>query len=81
MPAMQGKGRDPGYLGTSRIILECGLCLALQPDDVKSDTYAGKVPGGVLTPASAFGLVLDERLNAAGFETGVETMSGGKKRS
>ena len=55
--------------------------MALQPDAISSDPYAGKVPGGVLTPASAFGLVLRERLQASGFESGVETLSSGKKSS
>ncbi|HNL52390.1 MAG TPA: saccharopine dehydrogenase, partial [Actinomycetota bacterium] len=49
-----GKG-DPGYAATSRMLSESGLCLA---------TTEG--PGGVLTPASAMGDDLVERLRAAG---------------
>ncbi len=49
-----GKG-DPGYAATSRMLSEAGLCLA---------TTEG--PGGVLTPASAMGDALVERLRDAG---------------
>ena len=72
---MQCQGQDPGYKATARLLLECGLCMALQPQDIKADPYAGTVPGGVLTPAPAFGLVLDPRLKGAGFETRVETLT------
>lgn len=51
---MIGKG-DPGYAATSRMLSEAGLCLA---------TTEG--PGGVLTPASAMGDALVDRLRAAG---------------
>ena len=51
--------RDPGYLETSRIALEAGLCLALQGEEL---TEKGHLQGGVLTPASAMGSVLRERL-------------------
>ena len=46
---------DPGYAATSRMLGESGLCLA---------TTEG--PGGVLTPASAMGDALVERLREAG---------------
>lgn len=49
-----GKG-DPGYAATSRMLAESGLCLA---------TTEGQ--GGVLTPATAMGDALVERLRAAG---------------
>lgn len=49
-----GKG-DPGYAATSRMLSEAGLCLA---------TTEG--PAGVLTPASAMGDALVERLRDAG---------------
>ncbi|MEI2643254.1 MAG: saccharopine dehydrogenase NADP-binding domain-containing protein [Candidatus Nanopelagicales bacterium] len=49
-----GKG-DPGYAATSRMLGESGLCLA---------TTDGE--GGVLTPATAMGDALVERLRAAG---------------
>lgn len=63
---MQDPCRDPGYLGTTRMLLECALCSALQEADLAADPYASQNPGGVLTPSSAFGLVLHGRLNAAG---------------
>lgn len=45
------------------MLLEAGLCLAL--DRPKCDA-AGCVKGGVLTPAAAMGMVLVDRLRAAG---------------
>src|SRR5205823_461355 len=53
-----GQG-DPGYKGTAVLIGEAGLCLALDGD---------KLPdrAGVLTPATAMGMPLVERLRAAG---------------
>lgn len=55
--------RDGGYWGTSRMLLESGLCLALDGERLQQAGYPG---GGVLTPASAMGLVLAERLRGAG---------------
>src|SRR3954470_3428067 len=54
-----GQG-DPGYKATSGLIGESGLCLALD---------GGKLPdrAGVLTPATAMGMPLVERLRAAGY--------------
>lgn len=46
---------DPGYQSTSRMLAESGLGLA-----------AGDGPGGVLTPSTALGDVLVERLRAVG---------------
>lgn len=57
------KGRlDPGYGATAAMLAEAAVCLALD---------AAKLPagGGVLTPASAMGPVLRERLNARGVVT------------
>jgi short subunit dehydrogenase-like uncharacterized protein len=54
--------RDGGYWGTARMLLEAGLCLAL---DQAKCAAAGYQQGGVLTPASAMGMVLVERLRAA----------------
>jgi hypothetical protein len=59
------EARDPGYWGTSRMVLEAGLCLAL---DAKDCDAAGCKSSGVLTPASAMGLVLMDRLRAAGLK-------------
>ena len=58
-----GDKRDAGYWGTSRMLLEAGLCLALQQEQLQQAGYA---KGGVLTPATAMGMVLVERLRAAG---------------
>jgi short subunit dehydrogenase-like uncharacterized protein len=52
--AMQG---DPGYAATAVMLGESGLCLAL-------DELPGE--GGVLTPATAMGTLLVDRLRAAG---------------
>ena len=57
MIAVQGRG-DPGYLATSKIFGELGLCLALDHEETPQG-------GGVLTPALALGSVLRERLAAA----------------
>ncbi|MDP9326309.1 MAG: saccharopine dehydrogenase NADP-binding domain-containing protein [Candidatus Dormibacteraeota bacterium] len=50
---------DPGYAATSVMLGESALCLALDQD---------KLPkrGGVLTPATAMGMILVDRLRAAG---------------
>jgi short subunit dehydrogenase-like uncharacterized protein len=57
--------RDPGYWGTARMLLEAGLCLAL---DGAACEAAGCQKGGVLTPASAMGVVLIDRLRRAGLK-------------
>jgi short subunit dehydrogenase-like uncharacterized protein len=49
---------DPGYGATSRMLAESALCLARNEAD--------GLGGGILTPASALGLPLVERLNQAG---------------
>jgi short subunit dehydrogenase-like uncharacterized protein len=51
---------DPGYKATSVMLGEAGLCLALD---------GSRLPdrAGVLTPATAMGMPLVERLRAAGF--------------
>jgi short subunit dehydrogenase-like uncharacterized protein len=49
--------RDPGYGSTAVMLSEAALCLAR--DDLSTE-------GGVLTPASAMGLPLVDRLRAAG---------------
>lgn len=65
LQAVVAGSRDPGYLETSRIALEAGLCLALQGEEL---TEKGHLQGGVLTPASAMGSVLRERLQAANIQ-------------
>ncbi len=62
--------QDPGYGETAKMLGETALCLAL--DDIPS---AGVMKGGVLTPASALGTTLIDRLRRAGM-TFVITSSG-----
>jgi len=63
-----GGKNDPGYYDTARMLLECALALSLQGADLQA---AGYLKGGVLTPASAVGMVGVQRLRDAGlqFET------------
>jgi short subunit dehydrogenase-like uncharacterized protein len=63
---MAQKG-DPGYKATSVLLGECGLALALDRDKL-SDLH------GVLTPATALGDALLERLPAAGVTLTVERL-------
>ena len=58
--AVVGADRDPGYGGTARMLGESAMCLV--EDDTESP-----LSGGVLTPASAIGNPLAERLRAVGF--------------
>ena len=53
---VRGKG-DPGYRATSKMLAEVGLTLLLEHD--------AAARGGVLTPATALGPVLEQRLAAA----------------
>ena len=68
----QDDNRDAGYWGTSRMLLEAGLCLMEEAEglDVSSSGRPRRLPGtcvgGVLTPAAACGEALIERLRAAG---------------
>mmetsp|Transcript_14431 Transcript_14431/g.21686 ORF Transcript_14431/g.21686 Transcript_14431/m.21686 type:complete len:500 (+) Transcript_14431:98-1597(+) len=50
---------DPGYRDTGRMLVESGLALALNEDDIAC-------PGGVFTPAASIGSVLLKRLQATG---------------
>lgn len=55
---------DPGYGSTSKMIAECALCLTDEARDL---------PGGIYTPAAAFGMAIIERLRAhAGLTFDVE---------
>jgi short subunit dehydrogenase-like uncharacterized protein len=56
-----GQG-DPGNRATTKFVCESALALALQPQALPG----GERGGGVLTPASGLGMVLGERLLAAG---------------
>jgi short subunit dehydrogenase-like uncharacterized protein len=51
---------DPGYAATAVMLGEAGLCLALDGERLPDRA-------GVLTPATAMGIPLVERLRAAGF--------------
>jgi len=51
--------RDPGYGSTAVMLSEAALCLALEGAQLPTE-------GGILTPASAMGMRLVERLRAAG---------------
>jgi len=56
---------DPGYAATAVMLGESGLCLAL--DELSCG-------GGVLTPATAMGDRLADRLRAAGFTLQTERL-------
>lgn len=56
-----GQG-DPGNRATTKFVCESALALALQPQALPG----GERGGGVLTPASGLGMVLGQRLIAAG---------------
>ena len=61
------KGADPGYKGTAALAVEAALCMALP-------TERAKLPegGGCLTPATALGQTLVDRMNASeNFAVGV----------
>jgi short subunit dehydrogenase-like uncharacterized protein len=53
---------DPGNRATTRLVCESALAIALQEESLPG----GPTRGGVLTPATALGPVLVERLRAAG---------------
>ena len=55
---------DPGNRATTKMLCESALALALQGDALPG----GNAHGGVLTPASALGEVLVQRLRGAGME-------------
>lgn len=57
--------QDPGYGATAIMLSESALCLALDGAKLES-------PGGILTPASAMGVRLIERLRSAGMRFEVE---------
>lgn len=47
------------------MLIEAALCLAHQKEEAQ---LMGLQPGGVLTPASAMGMLLVDRLRKAGFK-------------
>lgn len=64
---------DPGYLSTSRMVVEAALCLALEGERRKE---LGCQMAGFPTPAAAFGKVLVERLRKAGLIFRVKSIDG-----
>ena len=60
---------DPGYAATSVMLAEAALCLAV--DEAQLPARAG-----VLTPATAIGAVLAERLRRRGFTLTVQEQGG-----
>lgn len=57
--------RDPGYGSTAVMLSEAALCLALEGAQLSTG-------GGILTPATAMGMRLVERLRAAGLTLEVQ---------
>lgn len=57
--------KDPGYGETAKMFGESALCLALDGAELASD-------GGILTPATAMGMTLVDRLRRAGMVFEVE---------
>ncbi|WP_136716545.1 saccharopine dehydrogenase family protein [Halorientalis salina] len=66
--AVIGADWDPGYGGTARMLGESAMCL------VEDDTDS-PLDGGVLTPASAIGTPLAERLRGVGFTASASVAS------
>ena len=64
---IQSKG-DPGNRVTVKILCESALMLATT---TRADLPGGAARGGVLTPATALGLGLLDRLKAVGFEASI----------
>ena len=64
---IQSKG-DPGNRVTVKILCESALMLATTK---RADLPGGKTRGGILTPATALGLGLLDRLKAVGFEASI----------
>uniref|UniRef100_A0A7R9Z2J5 Saccharopine dehydrogenase NADP binding domain-containing protein n=1 Tax=Chlamydomonas euryale TaxID=1486919 RepID=A0A7R9Z2J5_9CHLO len=65
--------RDPGYWGTSRMVLEAALCLALQEKQLKE---AGCREGGVMSASAALGMTYVERLRQAGLTWKITEVDG-----
>jgi short subunit dehydrogenase-like uncharacterized protein len=59
---------DPGNRGTTKMVCEAALCLALELDALPG----GRAKGGLLTPASGLGDVLVARLRQAGMTLQVD---------
>ena len=59
---------DPGYTATAVMLGQSALCLALDRDRLPT-------AAGVLTPATALGIPLADRLRASGFDMAVDIVS------
>ena len=70
--AVVGADLDPGYGATARMLGESAVCLLRDETDSPLD-------GGVLTPASAIGEPLAERLRATGFTVTVDDVADSRK--
>ena len=68
--AVVGADLDPGYGATARMLGESAMCLLRDETDSPLD-------GGILTPASAIGVPLAERLRATGFSASVDEAATG----
>ncbi len=68
--AVVGADLDPGYGATARMLGESAMCLL-------RDETESPLDGGVLTPASAVGVPLADRLRAAGFTAEVDEAASG----
>ena len=55
-------GKDPGYDETAKMLAEAAMAMAFSRDDLPAHHFGG----GFLTPATAFGRHLIQRLRAAG---------------
>lgn len=64
---------DPGNRVTVACLCQAALCLCLQRDELPG----GPERGGILTPASAFGLVLAQRLRDAGMTIAINEQGWG----
>jgi len=53
--------QDPGYCSTARMVVESGLCMVLQAEELP-------VKGGFWSPAAGLGNILKERLEKTGTE-------------
>ncbi len=58
--------RDPGYGQTSIMVAESALCLALDSDKLAKEKIIPLKKSGVLTAASAMGMILVKRLQESG---------------
>lgn len=65
-----GNAGDGGYKATARMSIEASLCMALEREKCLAE-------GGVLTPASALGTTLVDRLNKSGMELGLTPATSG----